>query len=105
MSCRRHCPRYQALVYARSDPRALCRQFGRHSIPIATLNPFLDNMRLDLHIASTPELRVETSLAKLSGDLDLRVRGTAARPAIVGRVNIAEGDVFFSGTKYRLERG
>jgi translocation and assembly module TamB len=72
---------------------------------ISTLNPFLDNMRLDLHITSTPELRVETSLAKLSGDLDLRVRGTAARPAIVGRVNIAEGDIFFNGTKYRLERG
>jgi translocation and assembly module TamB len=72
---------------------------------ISTLNPFLDNMRLDLHITSTPELRVETSLAKLSGDVDLHVRGTAARPAIVGRVNIAEGDIFFNGTKYRLERG
>jgi translocation and assembly module TamB len=72
---------------------------------ISTLNPFLDNMRLDLHITSTPELQVETSLAKLSGDLDLHVRGTAARPAIVGRMNIAEGDVFFNGTKYRLERG
>jgi translocation and assembly module TamB len=72
---------------------------------ITTLNPFLDNMRLDLHVTSTPELRVETSLAKLSGDVDLHVRGTAARPAIVGRVNIAEGDVYFKGTKYRLERG
>jgi translocation and assembly module TamB len=72
---------------------------------ISTLNPFLDNMRLDLHITSTPELQVETSLARLSGNLDLRVRGTAARPAIVGRVNIAEGDIFFNGTKYRLERG
>jgi translocation and assembly module TamB len=72
---------------------------------ITTLNPFLDNMRLDLHVTSTPELRVETSLAKLSGDIDLHVRGTAARPAIVGRVNIAEGDVYFKGTKYRLERG
>jgi translocation and assembly module TamB len=48
---------------------------------------------------------VETSLAKLSGDVDLRVRGTAARPAVLGRVNIAEGDIFFNGTKYRLERG
>jgi translocation and assembly module TamB len=72
---------------------------------ISTLNPFLDNMRIDLHVTSTPELRVETSLAKLSGDLDLHVRGTAARPAIVGRVNIAEGDIYFKGTKYRLERG
>ncbi|HEU4416422.1 MAG TPA: translocation/assembly module TamB domain-containing protein [Candidatus Angelobacter sp.] len=72
---------------------------------ISTLNPFLDNMRLDLHITSTPELRVETSLAKLSGDLDLHVRGTAARPSIVGRVNIAEGDIFFKSNKYKLERG
>lgn len=72
---------------------------------LSTLNPFLDNLRLDIHITSTPELRVETSLAKLSGDLDLRLRGTAARPALLGRVNIAEGDIFFQGTKYRLERG
>ncbi|HEY7402743.1 MAG TPA: translocation/assembly module TamB domain-containing protein [Candidatus Angelobacter sp.] len=72
---------------------------------LTTLNPFLDNMRLDLHVTSTPDLRVETSLAKLSGDVDLRVRGTATRPAIVGRVNIAEGDIYFNGTKYRLERG
>ena len=72
---------------------------------LSTLNPFLDNLRLDIHITSTPELRVETSLAKLSGDLDLRLRGTAARPALLGRVNIAEGDISFQGTKYRLERG
>jgi translocation and assembly module TamB len=78
---------------------------SRKAPMIATLNPFLDNMRLDLHITSAPDLRVETSLAKLSGDLDLHVRGTAARPALVGRVNIAEGDIFFNGTKYRLERG
>jgi translocation and assembly module TamB len=78
---------------------------SRKAPMIATLNPFLDNMHLDLHITSAPDLRVETSLAKLSGDLDLHVRGTAARPALVGRVNIAEGDIFFNGTKYRLERG
>jgi translocation and assembly module TamB len=72
---------------------------------LASLNPFLENLRLDVRITSTPELRVETSLAKFSGDVDLRVRGTAARPAVLGRVTIAEGDVSFNGTKYRLERG
>jgi translocation and assembly module TamB len=72
---------------------------------VATLNPFLANLQLDVHITSTPELRVETTLAKVSGDVDLRLRGTAARPALLGRVNIAEGDIFFNGTKYRLERG
>jgi translocation and assembly module TamB len=78
---------------------------SRKAPALTTLNPFLDNLRLDVHITSTPELRVETSLAKLSGDLDLHLRGTAARPALLGRVNIAEGDIFFQGTKYRLERG
>ncbi len=78
---------------------------SKSPLAVSGLNPFLDNLRLDLHILSTPELRVETSLAKVSGDVDLRVRGSVARPAVLGRVNIAEGDVFFNGTKYRLERG
>ncbi|HWZ43465.1 MAG TPA: translocation/assembly module TamB domain-containing protein [Candidatus Saccharimonadales bacterium] len=68
-------------------------------------NPLLDNLRLDVHVVTTPELRVETSLAKLSGDADLRIRGTVANPALLGRVNIAEGNISFNGTRYRLERG
>ncbi len=78
---------------------------SRKAPTITTLNPFLDNLRLDVHVTSTPELRVETTVAKVSGDVDLRIRGTAARPAVLGRVNLAEGDIFFNGTKYRLERG
>ena len=58
-----------------------------------------------MRIQSTPELTVQTSLAKLSGDVDVRLRGTAANPVLLGRVNIAEGDVKIAGTKYHLERG
>jgi len=78
---------------------------SKHAVRTGTQNPFLENLRLDVHIVSTPELRVETSLAKVSGDADLRIRGTVANPAVLGRVNIAEGNVYFNGTKYRLERG
>ncbi|HEY6253483.1 MAG TPA: translocation/assembly module TamB domain-containing protein [Candidatus Angelobacter sp.] len=78
---------------------------ARRPLRVGAQNPFLENLRLDVHIASTPELRVETSLAKFSGDADLRIRGTEANPAVLGRVNIAEGNVSFNGTKYRLERG
>jgi len=49
-------------------------------------------------------LTVQTSLAKLSGDIDLHLRGTAARPVLLGRVNIAEGDIKVGGTKFHLER-
>jgi translocation and assembly module TamB len=79
---------------------------ARSKQPTATeVDSPLGNMRLDVHIITTPELRVETSLAELSGDADLRARGTAARPIVLGRVNITEGDVVFNGTRYHLERG
>ncbi|HVP53682.1 MAG TPA: translocation/assembly module TamB domain-containing protein [Candidatus Eisenbacteria bacterium] len=65
----------------------------------------LNNLRLDVHITSAPELTVQTTLAKLSGDADLRLRGTGARPVLLGRINIAEGDIKLNGTKYHLDRG
>ncbi|MFB3916040.1 MAG: translocation/assembly module TamB domain-containing protein [Terriglobales bacterium] len=65
----------------------------------------LNNVRLDVHVVSTPELQVQTSLAKLFGTADLRLRGTAMRPVLLGRTTIIEGDIIINGTKYRLERG
>ena len=68
-------------------------------------NSILNKVRLDVHVVTTPELQMQSTLAKLSGDADLHLRGTATRPTVLGRVDIVEGDVYFSGTKYRLERG
>jgi translocation and assembly module TamB len=65
----------------------------------------LNNLRLDVHVTTTPELDVQTAIARVAGDADLRLRGTAAKPVVLGRVDIARGDVNFSGTKYHLERG
>jgi translocation and assembly module TamB len=75
--------------------------------PLSVSNPAspLNNLRLDVHIVSAPELTVQTSLAKLSGDADLRLRGTGAQPVLLGRVNINEGDINLGGQKYHLERG
>ena len=75
--------------------------------PSRTPNPKspLNNLHLDVRILSSPDLTVQTSLAKLAGDVDLRLRGTAARPVLLGRINVAEGDINLSGTKYHLDRG
>ncbi len=62
----------------------------------------LSRLRLNLRIASTPELQLQSSLAKLSGDVDLEVRGTADRPIVLGRVNVAEGEVTFNGARYEV---
>ena len=44
-------------------------------------------------------------MAKLSGDADLRLRGTANNPVLLGRVDIAQGNLDIAGTKYHLDRG
>ncbi len=77
------------------------------SQPVEVPNPSspLNNLRLDVHIVSAPELTFQTSLAKLAGDADLRLRGTGSRPVLLGRINIDEGDIKLNGTKYHLDRG
>ncbi len=75
------------------------------SSPLPQTNPLLNRIRLDVHVVTTPELRMQTAIVRLSGDADLRLRGTAAKPALLGRADVIEGEVFFNGSKYHLERG
>jgi translocation and assembly module TamB len=75
------------------------------SQPLPQTNPLLNKIRLDVHVVTTPELRMQTAIVRLSGDADLRLRGTAAKPALLGRADVIEGEVFFNGAKYHLERG
>ena len=79
-----------------------------HSVQSAGLpltDPVLNNIRLDLHVVTTPELQMQTSVLRLQGEADLRVRGNAAKPVLLGRADVFEGEAYFNGTKYRLERG
>jgi translocation and assembly module TamB len=48
---------------------------------------------------------MRTAIARLSGDADFRLRGSIARPAVLGRVDILEGQATFHGTRFTLERG
>ncbi len=68
-------------------------------------NPLLNRIKLDVHILTAPELQMQTAVVRLSGDADLRLRGTAAKPVVLGRADILEGEAYFNGSKYRLERG
>jgi translocation and assembly module TamB len=84
---------------------ALAIQRARQAPEIPNPRSWLSNMRLAVHVVSTPELQVQTSLARLTGDVDLNIRGTGARPIVLGRVNITEGQVTLNGTVFQLERG
>jgi translocation and assembly module TamB len=67
---------------------------------------FLDTMRLDLRVRSSSSLGVQSSLAQnLELTTDLRVRGTAANPGVLGRVLITEGKLLFFGSTYTVNTG
>ncbi|PYX33008.1 MAG: hypothetical protein DMG77_01875 [Acidobacteria bacterium] len=83
-------------------------QYLQRSREIGSATPAnspLYGVKLDIHVETAPELQMKTAIARLSGDADLRLRGTAARPTVLGRADILEGEVTFNGTKFNLERG
>ncbi len=77
------------------------RQFST----ITPANSPLYDIKLDIRVRTAPELQMRTAIARLSGDADLHLRGSVARPAVLGRVDILEGQATFHGTRFTLERG
>lgn len=78
---------------------------SRQSASVTSANSPLFNIKLDVSVRTAPELQMKTAVARLSGDADLRLRGSVARPSVLGRADILEGDATFNGIKFRLERG
>ncbi len=64
-----------------------------------------NHVRLDVHIASSPQLNFQNAYAKLAGNVDLRLRGTLASPSLLGRISITDGSAIIAGTRYELQRG
>ena len=63
-------------------------------------------LRLDIHILTAPDLRVITTYARrLQVEADLRVRGTAANPGIIGHVGVTNGQLVFFGNEYTVNTG
>jgi translocation and assembly module TamB len=78
---------------------------SRQSVIVPPATSPLYRVKLDVHVVTAPDLQMQTAIARLSGDADLRLRGSLAKPALLGRVEVLEGEISFNGAKYRLERG
>ncbi len=81
-----------------------CRA-GQRRQTIAPPDAPSNHIRLDVHVASSPQLNFQNAFAKLAGNVDLRLRGTVASPSLLGRVSITEGSAIIAGTRYDLQRG
>ena len=87
------------------DLAALAIQAGNSVQGIAPPEAPSNHLRLDIHIASSPQLSFQNAFAKLAGNVDLHLRGTMASPSLLGRVTITQGSALIAGTRYDLERG
>jgi translocation and assembly module TamB len=66
----------------------------------------LGGLTLDVQISTAPDTQFQTSLAEdLQAEASLRLRGTASNPALIGRINITQGQVVFFGTKFTINQG
>lgn len=66
----------------------------------------LQNLQFNVHVLSAPDLDIETRLIRdLEAAIDLRLVGTWVSPAVLGRVNIAQGQMNFHGSRYQINRG
>ena len=79
-------------------------QFSGSSTP-PPAQGFSQNLQLEIGVQSTSGLNLVSRELSLQGAANLRVRGTAAQPVILGRVNLNGGDLIFRGNRYILQGG
>ncbi len=74
--------------------------------PEVSPNDYLRGMRFDVHIVSSASAELRTSLTgDVQGAVDLQVRGTAARPTLLGSISVDQGQVQLFGNQYTIDRG
>ena len=66
---------------------------------------FLRNLQFDVEASSTPDARMEWPGAQLEADANLRVRGTAEHPILLGHIHVLSGELSFHNNRYRVARG
>ncbi len=68
-------------------------------------NEYLRGLNFDIRVESGPNLEVQTSLTRdLETELELRLRGNAARPNLSGDISVNQGEIQFLGNKYTVNR-
>ena len=97
----------RAAFTPRSDLGSLMANLTKAGAPsLPQDNDYIRGMQLDVRIESAPNLEFQTSLTRgLQAEVDLRLRGTAVRPTLLGDVGFSEGEISLFGNKYTLNRG
>lgn len=69
-------------------------------------NEFLRNLLFDIRIRTGPNATLQSSYTQdLQAEADLRLRGSPAKPVVLGSVKASQGDINFFGNRYTVSRG
>lgn len=72
----------------------------------ATQNEFLRNLQFDVRLRTAPDAVFITSYTSdLQLEADLRLRGSPAKPVLLGSIYASQGEVNFFGNRYTISRG
>jgi translocation and assembly module TamB len=63
------------------------------------------NIQLNIGVNSENNINLVSRTLSINGAANLRVRGTAADPVILGRVNLSGGDIILNGDRFVLNGG
>ena len=86
------------------DVTAFAGQFSS-GIAVPATQGFAQGINLNLAVHSTNNVDLVSRALSINGSANLQVRGTAAEPVILGRVNLTGGDVILNGSRFVLTGG
>ena len=86
------------------DLMDLMNQFGGEATP-PPVEGFTQDLRLQIGITTPGGLNLSSRTLSVAGNANLQVHGTAAQPVLLGRMNLSNGDLIFSGNRYILQGG
>ncbi len=66
----------------------------------------MGGMQFNVQIATSPDISFQAAMAEgIQAEANLRLRGSASNPVLLGRITITQGDLTFFGNKYVINQG
>ncbi|HKO12392.1 MAG TPA: translocation/assembly module TamB domain-containing protein [Acidobacteriaceae bacterium] len=84
------------------DLTSFAGQFSSGVAPPPTVGGITQNIHLNLTIRSSNNVNLVSRTLSVAGSANLRVRGTADNPVILGRINLTGGDMILNGDRFVL---
>jgi translocation and assembly module TamB len=63
------------------------------------------NIQLNIAVRSSSQVNLSSRTLSIGGTANLQLRGTAAAPVLLGRVNLNSGDIILNGNRFVLNGG